>query len=93
MKRMREDRAWHLDKKVPIALIVAIFAQTGGMIWWASSLNQRVSSLEQSQAVTASSAPLQSDRLARVEVKVETVQRDVTEIKADIKSLVRKGGT
>lgn len=33
---------WHLDKRVPIALIVTIIVQTGGMIWWASGLTHRV---------------------------------------------------
>jgi hypothetical protein len=82
------DRAWHLDRRVPIALILALFAQTGSFIWWASGINQRVSALEEKQTIQSASAPMQSDRLTRVETKVETIQRDVTEIKSDIKSLI-----
>jgi len=33
---------WHLDKRVPVALIFAILAQTSAAIWWASSLSARV---------------------------------------------------
>lgn len=33
---------WHLDRKVPIALIVTVAIQTAGMVWWAASLSSRV---------------------------------------------------
>ena len=88
MRRRDPDRAWHLDRRVPIALILALLAQTGSFIWWASGINQRVTALEEKQSLATASAPVQSDRLTRVETKVETIQRDVTEIKSDIKSLI-----
>lgn len=28
---------WHLDKRVPVAIIVTIMLQTMGVIWWAAS--------------------------------------------------------
>jgi hypothetical protein len=37
---------WHLDKRVPVALLMAILVQTFGMGWWAASISERVSSLE-----------------------------------------------
>jgi len=37
---------WHLDKKVPIALIATIFAQTIAMVWWASGVDHRVAAVE-----------------------------------------------
>lgn len=80
--QMHADATWHLDKRVPIALIVAIAIQTGGMIWWASSLSERVNSLERQATM---SAP-QGDRLTRVEVKIEAVQEGISEIKR----LIRK---
>lgn len=42
--RWREP--WHLDKRIPLALIGAILIQTGAAFWWASSINERVASLE-----------------------------------------------
>lgn len=33
---------WHLDKRVPIALILTLAVQTGGMVWWAASISARV---------------------------------------------------
>lgn len=85
-RKPRGDAHWSVDKKVPVALIVTLAIQTGGFIWWASALNERVKILE----TVSAAAPLQSDRLTRVETKVETMQRDVTEIKSDIKSLIKR---
>lgn len=83
------DSEWHLDKKVPIALIFSILFQSGAFLWWGASINERVKSLESTSSTATINAPVQADRLTRVEGKVETVQRDVTEIKQDIKSLLR----
>jgi peptidoglycan hydrolase CwlO-like protein len=33
---------WHLDKRVPIALIVTLCLQTSAAIWWAASINERM---------------------------------------------------
>jgi hypothetical protein len=82
------ERSWHLDKKVPIALIVTIAIQTAGIVWFAAGLFHRVETLERDAIATrvimdrdtALRAP-QADRLTRVEVKIETVQEGVTEIK------------
>ncbi len=74
---MDADARWHLDKRVPIAMIVAIMVQTGGGIWWAATVNARVNAIETS---IQSTAP-QADRLTRVEVQIEVVKDGVNEIK------------
>ncbi len=73
----QEDAKWHLDRRVPLAMILAIIMQTGTFIWWASSLSERVNTLERERIATAP----QGDRLTRVEVKIEAVQEGITEIK------------
>lgn len=40
------NEQWHLDKRVPVAIIFAIFVQSMGGIWWASSLNERTAQIE-----------------------------------------------
>ena len=40
------DTAWHLDRKVPIALILALTVNIVVGIWWASKLDSRVGSIE-----------------------------------------------
>ena len=72
-----QEQQWHLDKRVPLALILTIAIQTAGLVWWASSLSERVNSLERTREATAP----QADRLTRVEVKLEGVQSGIDEIK------------
>ena len=61
---------WHLDKKVPIALIAAIVMQTvmGGV--WLGSVQERVARNERDMA----SASDQGERLARIETLLETIE-------------------
>lgn len=40
------DQQWHLDKRVPVAIIFAILMQSLGGVWWASSLNERTAQIE-----------------------------------------------
>lgn len=70
-------RHWTVDRRVPLAMILAIVLQTAGLVWWASSLSERVNVLEKR---ADASAP-QGDRLTRVEVKLEGVQSGIDEIK------------
>lgn len=75
---MTASSGWSIDRKVPLALVFMLLFQTGGAFWWASSLNSRVSILE--DRMTAS-AP-QADRLTRVEVKLESALDGIAEVKA-----------
>ncbi len=72
------DNNWHLDKKVPISLIAAILIQTGGFFWWAATTQEKVSALKERLDAIAPN----SDRLTRVEVKVDTLLGSVTRIEA-----------
>lgn len=75
----RDDPAtssWHVDKRVPIALMITIGVQTAGIVWWASDISARVGYVERQISV---SAP-QADRLTRVEVRVESIQEGVNRI-------------
>ena len=72
-----DDGAWHLDRKVPIALIATIVIQTMAIVWWAAKTDARVDQLERWQAA---SLPL-SERVIRLEEKIGVVQQGITEIK------------
>jgi septal ring factor EnvC (AmiA/AmiB activator) len=43
------DRQWHLDKRVPIALIFTIFMQSAAAVWWAAGINERIGQIERRQ--------------------------------------------
>jgi hypothetical protein len=72
-----DETRWHLDKRVPLALIVTIALQTGVFIWWASSLTERVNTLERERTATAP----QAERIRGLEVNMEVVKDGIAEIK------------
>ena len=67
---------WVLDKRIPLALILAILLQTGGALWWAASISQRVLVLEQSR-LTAGDLP---GRIIKVETQLESVNSTVQRV-------------
>lgn len=40
-----DGESWHLDKKVPVALIITLLIQAAFGIWWASRLSFQVSDI------------------------------------------------
>lgn len=76
------SRHWHLDKRVPIALILTLLIQSAGIAWWMASTTEKVSVLE--KRLDALSP--QEDRLTRVEVNIEYIKMSLTEIKQALKT-------
>lgn len=50
MEAELSDEPWHLDRKVPISIIVTLVAQIVGFAWIASKLDSRVAYLEVTDA-------------------------------------------
>lgn len=76
---------WHLDRRVPIALIMAIGVQTVGIVWWAATISSRVEVLEQRLASTAD----QRDRIIRLEVNQENQTAILKRIEEKLDKQVR----
>lgn len=55
--------AWHLDKRIPIALLIGLLCNAAAGVWWASQLTSRVDSVE--RAVVSLSQD--HDRIIRME--------------------------
>ena len=36
---------WHVGREIPIAVLVMLAVQTGGGVWWAASLSQKLDSV------------------------------------------------
>lgn len=66
-QQSRNPSSWHLDKRVPVALIVALAVHAMTTIWWAASLTSRVETLETTQT---DRSPY-FDRVVQVEVEVK----------------------
>lgn len=79
-----KDNSWHLDKRVPIALIFALMAQLAGAAWLTSAafkdieanrkgiraLGERVEPLERSRGT-------QAVQLGRIEEQITGVRSDI----------------
>lgn len=58
------DTKWHLDRRVPIALIVTLFLQTGSGIWWAATMNARMNDVEEDMISVVADVKLHDDAIA-----------------------------
>jgi hypothetical protein len=72
------ERQWHLDKKVPIALIATLAAQTIAIVWWAANLSTRVDALERQYLATVP----RMESVIRLETKVDGLTSGLSELKA-----------
>jgi hypothetical protein len=70
----KRGEPWHLDKRVPIALIATILIQTAGIVWWASGItgtvgdhDRRLARLEANDVEMARAFSTAVERLARLE--------------------------
>ena len=80
--------SWHIDRRIPVALIGTMILQVGVGIWWLSSMEFRVQSHEK-QLVRIESELSESDRdnqgldnrLTRLEEKLSSQTEILQEIK------------
>lgn len=73
---MTVDRHWHLDRRVPLALILTLAVQAVAFIWWAASLSERVNVLERAVVLYAP----QSDRITRMEERLINIGTSIQRI-------------
>lgn len=84
---IKSDSGWHLDKRVPIAFAVMIFMQTIALVYvgttWKNSIDYRLTSLEQTEALVKSTSQLiqgNSNRLLILETRFAYIQDALTKI-------------
>lgn len=75
---LQQDTAWHLDKKVPLALIFSLAAQTAAVLLWIGLTTARINQLEEASRANAPNI----ERIVRLETKVDNVFEMAREIKA-----------
>lgn len=84
---MREpEPQWHLDKRVPLAIIFTIFLQTAGVIYvvsaWKADVDARLSQLEKSDT----DRKPQESRLIRLEERLESIKSSLVRIESKLES-------
>ncbi len=67
---------WHLDKRIPIALVVAIILQTASIMFWVGSIETRVANLEGAQSANSDVR----DRVIRIEEQVKHIREGIDRI-------------
>jgi Tfp pilus assembly protein PilO len=78
MMRIRvNENEWRVDKRIPLAVIIAMFLQIAGILIWATQLDARVESIEHRTLADASL----SEKFARLEERMENLKRDTDYIK------------
>lgn len=83
-----DDSRWHLDKKVPVGIILTLFIQFLGGVWFMSKLDSRILAIETLQAEQRQRDDRQ-DRAAGEAVALIRAQLDM--IDANILQLIRDG--
>lgn len=87
--REDEREPWHLDKRVPLALILALLLQTVSAVWWAATIDSRVSNnegtLSRLDSRLADIAVFSNDQ----EVQLGRIEEQVNGLREDIARLVR----
>lgn len=71
-----DDRAWHLDKRVPIAMIITLALQTCAIVWWAATVQSRVEVLEKKVDRTEG----QAGKIIRLEDRLDHIAETLTRI-------------
>lgn len=74
---LQDGQQWHLDKRVPIALITVLLLQTFGGIWWAATLtstvNHNTSRIERYEATYTRMGAIEQT-LARIDERLKSLQ-------------------
>lgn len=93
----REDKEpWHLDRKVPIALILTIIVQTSAIVWWAATTDSRLGEVERKTLAVERKIDAQVDdpvRLARLEGARDEGARRLEKIEIKLDRLLELWGS
>jgi hypothetical protein len=88
---VRKDH-WHLDKKVPIMLIIALAGHLGGSIWFFRGMVAELHETQRRVTVLESArlAERVSERLAVVEAQVADTKAATLRVEANVQKLVER---
>ena len=71
---------WQVDRHIPVAVLLAIVVQTGGIAFFFGHQSARLAELEAKISAQASG----SERLARVETKIEAIGATLQRLEGSI---------
>lgn len=81
--------SWHLDKKVPVGIIIALIVQTMGMIYvgttWKDSVEHRLSNVEARQELNKGNR----ERIVVLEQRLEFIENTLIRIEKKLDSIAK----
>jgi len=80
---MSDKAEFHLDRRLTVGVIVALAIQTASALMWAGAAEARINMLESEVSET----PHVSERLARLEEKVDLTRQTVVRIEQRLDSM------
>jgi hypothetical protein len=88
MALQNDPQGWHLDKRVPIAIITAIAVQTFGIVWWAATLSARVDVNARDFDRVSSEISVLRELVHQQNVRNARLEEQITGLRADIDQLI-----
>lgn len=87
------EEPWHLDRRVPVALIFAILMQTIGIVWWAATIGAEVEQLKSNDS-------RQDNRIEAIQgiannqaVQLGRIEENTRATQAAVERLLQQTGT
>jgi hypothetical protein len=71
------DQHWSLDKRVPLAMLLALAFQAASLAYWIAGVENRGISNERRIALVETAVQQMPERLTRVEVLLETIRDEI----------------
>lgn len=84
-----------MDKRVPLALILALLVQTAGMVWWAATISSRVDTHDREIAgliATNSGNARERQRVAEVLARLDERMAAQTELLRRLEATLERFG-
>ncbi len=78
----RRRERWHVGKEIPIAVMLTLLVQTGGIVWWAATVSGKLDS------VMAQVSELRSERYTK-----NDAQRDQALVQQQFRDMERRVAT
>lgn len=84
MPGAQREESWHLDKRIPVALVLTVLAQGAIGLWWISGLNsqvqvheRRIDKIESWNEKQSASLSAVAERLARIEQALLDIKQKI----------------
>lgn len=79
-----EVNSWHVGREIPLALIITLFLQTTGLVWYFSAQQTRAEMRLSALEKNTDAAAWQAEKIIRIDEKLSTVQTSIAKIETSI---------